>query len=384
VLASASADSTGKIWEVATGRRLDTLNQPQGEQFRIDFTPDGRFLVGVGADNRIRLWRFLSKTAPRINPVVHARFGHEDAIVSMAISDDGKTLVTTSADRALKRWSLPALRLAGVHEVQSDVVSAIAFVPGGGEIVAARLDGTIDTLAPPVAPSSDSAGSATIARSDPKSGDSGAPASEKPQAEPLDENEGAEAPELALGTVVKGAIGSAGDEDVFPFQARAGETWIFETNAARSKSKLDSHLSVLDGTGKPVERAVLQAMRDSWITFRGKDSATSADFRLHNWREMELNEFLYVNGEVSTITSRRPRWPIPSDSLVTLSGPFRPARPRARTGCRYTVSTTRTTTRRRGRWARIRSSLSSLRQTVVTRSGCGTSGAREGRNSPTP
>jgi len=43
---------------------------------------------------------------------------------------------------------------------------------------------------------------------------------------------------------------------------------------------------------------VLQAMRDSWFTFRGKDSSTSDDFRVHNWREMELNEYLYANGEV--------------------------------------------------------------------------------------
>jgi hypothetical protein len=43
---------------------------------------------------------------------------------------------------------------------------------------------------------------------------------------------------------------------------------------------------------------VLQATRDSWFTFRGKDSDTSEDFRLHNWEQMELNEFLYANGEV--------------------------------------------------------------------------------------
>ena len=39
-------------------------------------------------------------------------------------------------------------------------------------------------------------------------------------------------------------------------------------------------------------------MRDSWFTFRGKDSNTSDDFRVQNWREMELNEYLYANGEV--------------------------------------------------------------------------------------
>jgi hypothetical protein len=34
------------------------------------------------------------------------------------------------------------------------------------------------------------------------------------------------------------------------------------------------------------------------LTFRGKDSNTSGDFRLFKWDEMKLNQFLYVNGEV--------------------------------------------------------------------------------------
>jgi hypothetical protein len=55
---------------------------------------------------------------------------------------------------------------------------------------------------------------------------------------------------------------------------------------------------VLDAAGRPVEQVVLQATRDSWFTFRGKDSTQSGDFRLQNWMEMELDEYLYANGEV--------------------------------------------------------------------------------------
>ena len=68
--------------------------------------------------------------------------------------------------------------------------------------------------------------------------------------------------------------------------------------AARSKSKHDSRIEVLDTAGAPLERVVLQAVRDSWFTFRGKDSNQSDDFRVQNWREMELDEYLYAGGEV--------------------------------------------------------------------------------------
>ena len=98
--------------------------------------------------------------------------------------------------------------------------------------------------------------------------------------------------------IIKGAIESDKDVDLFRFAATAGEALTLEVNAARTGSLLDSRLEILTEAGSPVEQVVLQATRDSWFTFRGKDSTTSDDFRLHNWAEMELNEYLYANGEV--------------------------------------------------------------------------------------
>jgi hypothetical protein len=93
-------------------------------------------------------------------------------------------------------------------------------------------------------------------------------------------------------------MGRPGDVDHFAFQARAGEALTLEVRAARDGSAMDSRLEVLTLAGQPVEQAVLQAVRDSWFTFRGKDSDTVDDFRLQNWAEMELDEYLYANGEV--------------------------------------------------------------------------------------
>ncbi len=290
VLASASGDSTCKIWHVESGRRLDTLNQPQGEQFGVDFTPDGKFIVGVGADNKIRLWRFLSKDKPRINPVVHARFAHEDTIVDMAISPDGKWLATSSADRALKLWSLPGLVQAKSFGEQADVVEALVFLSGSESFAAGRMNGTMDVF-DVVAPEQITSGSEIAEETTVVA---------KPEGEmkSLEEKEDGPEQTLPMFSRIKGAIDQPGDVDEFRFSAKAGEEWIFEIDAAKSKSKLDSKIAVLDAEGEPVERAVLQAVRDSWLTFRGKDSKTSGDFRVHNWMEMELDEFLYVNGEV--------------------------------------------------------------------------------------
>lgn len=291
VLASASGDGTCKIWQVATGERLDTLNQPEAEQYRVAFTPDGKHIVAGGADHRIRIWRFVSTTAAKLNPLLQSRFAHEDALVDLAVSPDGKQLVTTSADRSLKLWSLPAVEIVKDFGPQSDVLAVLAFAGKGETLFASRLDGSQERLAVagPAAPAQ--AAAATVALVAKSFG---------VEVETLKLTEAASGsnPMLVRRSETRGKIGAMGETDDYPFTAKAGETWVFEVNAQRSKSKLDSKLAVLDAKGAPVEQVVLQAVRDSWLTFRGKDSMTSGDFRVHNWEEMELNELLYVNGEV--------------------------------------------------------------------------------------
>ena len=46
-----------------------------------------------------------------------------------------------------------------------------------------------------------------------------------------------------------------------------------------------------------MKRLLLQASRDSAVTFRGIVSDTT-DCRLVNWEEMALNQYLYDQGEV--------------------------------------------------------------------------------------
>lgn len=294
ILASASGDETIKLWKVETGERLDTLNQPQGEQFAVAFTRDGRHVVGAGADNRIRIWKLVSREKPRINPMEQARFAHEDDIVAMAISPDGKRLVSSSVDLTLKSWSLPDLQPLEAFARQPELTSALAF-SDADNLVAARMDGSLEGIQLKAGVAAESAAMESVRSVG--SDQSDRSIVETGEVEPNDSaSEATALPNLPAR--IAGVIGEAGDTDAFWFRAKAGEEWVVEVDAARSKSPLDSKVEILSADGEPIERAVLQAVRDSWFTFRGKDSDTSDDFRVQNWAEMELNEFLYANGEV--------------------------------------------------------------------------------------
>jgi hypothetical protein len=113
-------------------------------------------------------------------------------------------------------------------------------------------------------------------------------------------------------------VGGEGEADVdlFRFEAKTGQTWIIETQAAQRGSPVDTKIEVLHADGKPVERLLLQAVRNTAINFRSIDSNGSGA-RLDNYEEMELNEYVYFNGEVVRLF-RMPQGP-DSDMLFYTS-----------------------------------------------------------------
>ena len=296
VLASAGGDSSVKLWNSENGQRLDTFGQPSGEQFLTAFTPDSRFILAAGADKQVRLWRWVSGDEIGINPLVQMRFVHEDEITDLAIDARGKLLATASADRTVKVWALPRLELLQTIGNQVDVVSALAFSKDDQALHVGRMDGSVEKIDLSLDYRSYSS-TKTISKIQPIEFTEVKPV-EFTEVEPNDLP--IEANRITLPTVVTGIINSEKDidSDLFRFKAIAGEEWVLETNAAQSKSPIDTKIEVLDTKGNPIERVRLKAVRESWLTFRGKDSNTSNDFRLFKWEEMKLNQLLYLNGEI--------------------------------------------------------------------------------------
>ena len=124
-------------------------------------------------------------------------------------------------------------------------------------------------------------------------------------------NFASEATKINVPGAVAGRIFPAGNEssdiDLFQFEAKAGQVLMIETLASRRGSPIDTRIEILHRDGKPVERLLLQGVRDSQVTFRGID-ANNMEVRVENWEEMELNQLLYMRGEVCKIF-RMPQGP---------------------------------------------------------------------------
>ncbi len=102
-------------------------------------------------------------------------------------------------------------------------------------------------------------------------------------------------------------VSEKSDTDHFAFETKKGQTWIIETLASQAGSPIDTKIDILQADGTPVRHLLLQAVRDSYNNFRSVD-ANNPDIRLQNWEEMELNEYVYFNGDVMKIF-RMPRGP---------------------------------------------------------------------------
>ncbi len=299
-LVTGSADDTCKVWRVKDGMRLDTLPQPLKEVYCCAFSPDGKTIVAGGADNNLRVWKFVAQDGPKINPMIHARFAHEGPVQRLAFADDGNKLFTIGNDLAVKLWDTSNYSELKLWSDRPEVAMAAGYAAPSQTLFLGQMNGEVQR----VAWSKDDLNtnqSQKVAKVEPMPITATDMTTTK-------ENEGNDTPESAQkvafpakisGTIHNEAEGP--DIDFYRFSAQAGQTWVLETNAARAKSPLDSHLSVYHADGSPVERMKLQAIRDSYFTFRGKNDSISDDFRIFNWEEMKLNQYLYSNGEVARL-----------------------------------------------------------------------------------
>jgi WD40 repeat protein len=111
------------------------------------------------------------------------------------------------------------------------------------------------------------------------------------------EVEGEEPRAIAAPGGANGRIDRPGDADLYRFETKAGRVWAVETQAAQRGLPTDTRLEILHEDGRPVQRVLLRAVRDSYLTFRPVDAVQNGG-RFWQWEEMDLGQYLYLNGEV--------------------------------------------------------------------------------------
>ena len=98
-LASGCVDETIKLWDVGTGVELKTLEGHDNKVLSVAFSPDGRAIASGSGDKTIKLWD--SQTGAELKTLT----GHSSSVLRVTFSPDGKTLASAGGDETIKLWS---------------------------------------------------------------------------------------------------------------------------------------------------------------------------------------------------------------------------------------------------------------------------------------
>jgi WD40 repeat protein len=85
-LLSASSDFTIKYWDIATGELLRTFDEHAGPVNTVVISPDGSYFVSGSSDKTIKHWNILNGTCQTL-------FASEKEILSLCLSTDGDCLL---------------------------------------------------------------------------------------------------------------------------------------------------------------------------------------------------------------------------------------------------------------------------------------------------
>lgn len=113
------------MWGGYTGEFKRTLNGHSDTIWSIAITPDNQTLVSGSADKTIRIWSLDRLAQPRILS------GHSSWVTSIAISPDGNSLASGSTDGTIKFWNLHSGELLRTIDSQSTEIFSVAMTPDG-------------------------------------------------------------------------------------------------------------------------------------------------------------------------------------------------------------------------------------------------------------
>lgn len=156
-LCSASQDISLRIWDARSGAELASV--VKGHSLALTacaFTPDGQHVVTASEDSTLRLWTLgPSAAAPQAPPAAAAPtglvlsplggplLGHRGKVRQLAVTADGRRIVSVGEDQTLRLWDLATRTLIGTLGTATGALTGVALLPDSPRAVTAGEDRTL-------------------------------------------------------------------------------------------------------------------------------------------------------------------------------------------------------------------------------------------------
>jgi hypothetical protein len=135
-VACAGGDNTLRLFDFASGKELRSFGGQPGGTAALAVSPDGRTLVSGGRDRTARLWE--ARTGQERRQLK----GHGGWVEALALSPDGKVLATGSGDGIVRLWELASGKPLGELTGHRAAVKSLAFSPKADLLASGAADTT--------------------------------------------------------------------------------------------------------------------------------------------------------------------------------------------------------------------------------------------------
>ena len=137
ILASGAWNGTVKLWDVATGEPIATLQGHEGRVSSVSFSPDGATLASGAGDDTVKLWDVASRE------IIATLQGQASGVTSVSFSPDGATLASASWNGTVELWDVASREIVATLQGQATEVLSVSFSPDGTTLASASWDGMV-------------------------------------------------------------------------------------------------------------------------------------------------------------------------------------------------------------------------------------------------
>jgi WD40 repeat protein len=142
-LVTACLDTNADFWELSSGDRVHTFRDPESGLNRVSVFPNGNIVATLGPGSGIKLFDRAARQP-------HARLRIDGvATHALAISPDGRQIISGGADRLVRLWDAQTYEPIAVLQPGNDdqtplsPILSVAAAPDGSIVAMGREDGSI-------------------------------------------------------------------------------------------------------------------------------------------------------------------------------------------------------------------------------------------------
>ncbi len=154
LIASVNGDGQLQVWKPDMPPPQQKLvlgtNAHPGGAYQVAFSPDARTLFTCGGDKAARQHggtdadgNNIPGTGVRQKNFDVSGGGHSETVTALALSPDGKTLVTGSRDKSIRVWDLNTTKVIRMLQGHTEEITSLAFSRDGTQLASASKDQNI-------------------------------------------------------------------------------------------------------------------------------------------------------------------------------------------------------------------------------------------------